>query len=82
MTACTERHTAALPYGLVGEGQKGIRRHSHRPDDTHGDCRRGGYLTAPPVIPEMIFRWATAKSTTNGRLIRITYAKMRCQLLR
>jgi len=24
MTACTERHTAALPNGVAGEGQKGM----------------------------------------------------------
>jgi len=24
MTDCTERHTAALRYGLAGEGQKGM----------------------------------------------------------
>jgi hypothetical protein len=24
MTACTERHTAAPPFDLAGEGQKGI----------------------------------------------------------
>jgi hypothetical protein len=29
MTACTERHPAALGNGMVGEGQKGmLRRHS------------------------------------------------------
>lgn len=30
------------------------------------------YFTAPLVMPEMIFRWAMAKTTINGRLIRIT----------
>jgi len=25
MTACTERHLAALAHGRVGEGQKGMR---------------------------------------------------------
>ena len=30
-----------------------------------------GYLTAPLVMPEMIFRWATAKTAIRGRLIRM-----------
>ena len=41
---------------------------------------RPTYLTAPPVIPEMIFRWAKMKTTRSGRLDMTTYAKMRFQL--
>ena len=34
--------------------------------------RIGTYFTAPLVMPEMIFRWATAKTAINGRLMTIT----------
>lgn len=41
---------------------------------------RPTHLTAPPVIPEMILRWAKMKTTRSGRLDMTTYAKMRFQL--
>ena len=37
------------------------------PSRVGGDC----HLTAPLVMPEMIFRWATMKVISSGRLIRM-----------
>lgn len=43
------------------------------PGQADGDHpEAAAYFTAPLVMPEMIRRWATAKTTTSGRLIRIT----------
>ena len=40
------------------------------------------YFTAPPVMPEIILRCASAKMISSGRLIRMMYAKIRCQLFK
>jgi hypothetical protein len=55
---------------------------SAHPDKPLGRLPAARHLTAPPVMPEMILRWATVNTVISGMLIRMTYVKMRCQLLR